>query len=45
MKEWEISVGTYPGILLGFRSYQEQYRTNHVFYLPFIDVCITTYKK
>lgn len=26
MKEtyWEVSFGTYPGILLGFRTYQEE---------------------
>jgi len=45
MREWEISLGTYPGIMLGFRSYQEQDKNNHVFYIPFVDVCITTYKK
>lgn len=53
MKEtyWEMSFGTYPGIVLGFRTYQEEseikwededalmVERNHVFYLPFIDFC------
>ena len=43
MKNWEISFGFYPGILLGFRSYKESTRTNHVFYVPFADVCLTIY--
>ena len=49
---WELSCGTYPGILLGFRTYQEQEvvewegeeatmtERNHVIYIPFIDICI-----
>lgn len=54
MKEtyWEISFGTYPGILLGFRTYQEEDEVkwdgdsavmterNHVLYIPFVDMCI-----
>ncbi len=42
--DWEISFGFYPGILFGFRSYVEQYRNNHVIYVPFVDICITKYK-
>ena len=38
---WEISLGLYPGVLLGFRSYMEQSVENHVLYLPFIDICLT----
>ena len=41
MKNFEISLGFYPGLLLGFRTYKEELRTNHVFYVPFIDLCIT----
>jgi hypothetical protein len=44
MKDWEISIGTYPGIMLGFRSYKEEYRSNHVLYIPFVDFCLTIYK-
>lgn len=45
MKGWEISVGFYPGILLGFRSYEQEGRNNHVLYFPFLDVCLTILKK
>ena len=43
MKNWEMSFGFYPGVLLGFRSYQERTKTNHVLYIPFIDACFTIY--
>ena len=42
---WELSVGFYPGILLGFRSYEGEDRNNHVLYLPFIDICLTIIKE
>ena len=42
---WEFSVGFYPGILLGFRSYTEEDKDNHVFYIPFVDFCLTLYGK
>ena len=42
IKAWELSLGFYPGILMGFRSYTEdKYVKNHVLYIPFIDVCLT----
>jgi|TARA_Y100000361_G_C10924070_1_gene220420 hypothetical protein len=47
MKGYEISVGFYPGLLLGVRSYAvpgENNRVDHVFYLPLIDLCLTIYK-
>jgi len=37
---WEISLGLYPGILFGFRSYPAGNLTSHVLYVPFIDVCL-----
>ncbi len=40
-RDWELSIGTYPGIMLGFRTYKEVERTNHVLYIPFVDVCLT----
>ena len=56
MKEeisWEITIGFYPGFLIGIRSYQshifddetgDQFlQTDHAFYIPFIDVVYTTY--
>ena len=39
----EFSIGFYPGILLGFRTYKEELRTNHVLYIPFVDFCFTVY--
>ena len=41
---WEFSVGFYPGLLLGFRSYTERNKNNHVMYLPFVDFCLTIFK-
>jgi uncharacterized membrane protein len=40
MKNWELSIGLYPGILIGARSYVEQDYVQHVVYLPFIDFCL-----
>ena len=42
---WEFSVGFYPGVLLGFRSYTERNKNNHVMYLPFVDFCLTIFNK
>ena len=42
---WEFSVGFYPGVLLGFRSYTERNKQNHVMYLPFVDFCLTIFKR
>ena len=38
---WALSIGMYPGILLGARSYIKEYTSDHVLYLPFIDICLT----
>ena len=40
---WEFSVGFYPGLLFGFRSYTEKKRNSHVIYLPFVDFCLTIF--
>ncbi len=42
-KGWEISIGLYPGILLGIRSYIERSQTDHVLYMPFLELCLTIY--
>ena len=42
--DWELSFGTFPGLLLGVRSYVEDYKTNHVVYILFVDICLTIYK-
>ena len=44
MISWELTIGFYPGILVGFRSYEQDDRNNHVLYLPFIDACLTVLK-
>ena len=41
---WELSFGFYPGVCVGFRSYQEKKTTNHDLYLPFMDACLTLNK-
>ena len=43
--KWEFSVGFYPGVLLGIRSYNERNKYNHVIYLPFVDFCLTIFRK
>ena len=39
-KGWSLSLGFYPGILFGFRTYEEQGFTTHVLYIPFVDVAL-----
>ena len=41
---WSLSIGFYPGVLLGFRSYEEKEITTHVLYLPFIDLALEVYR-
>ena len=41
---WELSIGFYPGILFGMRTYEEETLTTYVFYLPFIDVAYEVWK-
>ena len=43
MNDWELSFGFYPGVMIGFRTYNEANKDNHVFYIPLIDVCLTVY--
>ena len=43
MNDWSLSIGFYPGILIGVRSYKEEFKTNHVFYIPLVDVCFTVF--
>jgi hypothetical protein len=44
---WEISLGFYPGILFGIRTYKynETNTIDHVLYLPLVDLCLTIYKE
>ena len=41
---WELSFGTFPGLLFGMRTYKEERKDNHVIYLGFLDICLTIYK-
>ncbi len=42
-KMWAISLGFYPGVLFGVRSYNEPEQTTHVLYIPFVDIAIEIY--
>lgn len=39
-KDWSISLGFYPGVLFGMRTYYGEKTKQHVIYLPFIDLAI-----
>jgi len=43
-KSWELTMGFYPGILIGVRSYSHKDSVQHVLYLPFIDICLEIFK-
>jgi hypothetical protein len=43
-KGWIISLGFYPGVLIGARSYHAEDMVSHVLYLPFFDVALQIYK-
>ena len=40
MKNFQLTIGLYLGILLGIRTYPQPESTLHVLYLPFIDLCL-----
>tara|TARA_R100001463_G_scaffold65951_1_gene119280 strand:- start:117 stop:275 length:159 start_codon:yes stop_codon:yes gene_type:complete len=37
---WILTVGLYPGILFGVRTYKEKDYSTHVLYLPLIDIAL-----
>lgn len=39
-KGWSISLGFYPGVLFGMRSYYAEELTSHVLYVPFFDIAL-----
>jgi len=39
-KGWTIQLGVYPGIVVGFRTYNNEESTIHVLYMPFFDVAV-----
>ena len=40
---WTLSVGFYPGVVIGIRSYEEEDQITHVLYLPFVDIALEIY--
>jgi hypothetical protein len=41
---WELSAGTFPGFLIGIRSYEDgEFQIDHVLYLGIFDICLTLY--
>ena len=43
-RNWSLSVGTYPGILIGARTYDEDNQITHVLYMPFVDIALEIFK-
>ena len=41
---WSLSLGLYPGVLFGARTYDEPKQVIHVFYLPFVDLALEIQK-
>lgn len=39
-RNWALSLGFYPGILFGIRSYNEKDFSTQVLYLPFVDLAL-----
>jgi hypothetical protein len=44
MKSWQLELGLYPGVLLGVRTYMNEKQTEHVLYIPFVEMCLTVYE-
>ena len=45
MTNYEVTIVTYPGFLIGARTNKgKNEKVNHVIYLPFIDICISITK-
>ena len=41
---WFLEIGLYPGILLGFRTYDQGEYNTHVLYFPFFEIALSIYK-
>jgi hypothetical protein len=44
IKDWSVSVGFYPGLLIGMRSYPYENSVTHVIYMPLIDLAIEIHR-
>jgi hypothetical protein len=45
MKAFRISIGLYPGVLIGIRTYEQDDVVQHVVYLPFVDIAFEYVKE
>jgi hypothetical protein len=43
-KVWSLGIVLYPGILLGFRTYEQRDYDMHVLYFPFVEFELKIYK-
>ena len=43
-KNWSLSIGFYPGILIGMRTYVEDKQDSYVLYIPFVDIALEVFK-
>jgi len=43
-KIWSLEIGLYPGMLLGFRTYEQGDHNMHVLYFPFVEIGLSIYK-
>ena len=41
--KWSLSLGFYPGVLIGCRTYEEKDKVTHVLYFPFVDIALEIY--
>ena len=44
IKDWSLSLGFYPGVLIGIRTYEELEQTTYVLYLPLVDIALEIYR-
>jgi len=45
MRNWQLEIGLYPGILVGARTYVNDNNTEHVLYFPFVEFILTVFKE
>lgn len=45
MRNWELSIGLYPGILFGLRTYYSNVSDMWVLYVPFIELCLEVFNE
>lgn len=45
MIPFEIKIGLYNGIMVGFRTYEFSNSIDYCLYLPVINICLTVYEE